>query len=328
MSGPSAGFRALGADRDKMLQMGNKFREEKRDETHAARLLLMTVMLLAAAVGSYCLMMHAWFHVLHYSSMRFGIIVLFLLGLGCGCTGGSYKRVMGKDSLTMRVVGVLVLQATLLALVFGFHLYVQHLVFYFKYQEMRTYTNVAAAQQSGGFRDGSMFLFTEDSHLDSMRGVGYQSRWTGNTYCVAPIIDPTMTEANLISFWAVGENCCGKRASFRCDSGEDYFVRTGLALLRADEIVRPWMSWATSGDIYDYYLEAIKLQEAEYVTQANKKPILLRWISNPIALKDSYFQAATTSLWNLSLAYVLVLTAICFVTSRWLMSKRLSRGQV
>merc|ERR1719183_2256106 len=87
-------------------------------------------------------------------------------------------------------------------------MYYKHLVYYLRYTEMRTYSNVGGSQGVTQFNDGSMFLFTQDSRLDVLRSVGYKSRWTGQTYCVAPVVDSTMTNANHINFWAVGEDCC------------------------------------------------------------------------------------------------------------------------
>merc|ERR1719331_1519030 len=97
---------------------------------------------------------------------------------------------------------------TLVGLFVGFFLYYRLLVYYQHYTDMRTYSNVGGSQPVTQFKNGSMFLFTQDTRLDVMRSVGYKSRWTGQVYCVAPVVDSTMTNANNINFWAVGENCC------------------------------------------------------------------------------------------------------------------------
>jgi len=315
---------ALALDRDKLLQRGSQTNfVPQNDGKDFPRAVLTTLLFVSVCAGFYFVMMWAWFSVYHQSFFKF-ILVFFILALaGGGATLASYKRILGKDRETMRFCGLLAIQATIIALVVGFFIYFGTLVFYFKYKEMRTYTNVGAAQTAGAFRDGSMFLFTEDTRLDPLRAAGYQSRWNGKTYCVAPIVDQTMTTASAISFWAVGENCCSTRANFHCDSGEDFNTRTGLAVLKAEDIVRPYMRWAVKGDAYKFYMEAIQMQEATYATQAASKPVLVRWINDPIKLKDSFYDSAMQSLWDVTLVYFGMLTVACFTASWRFLPKRL-----
>merc|ERR1719181_266254 len=81
-----------------------------------------------------------------------------------------------------------------------------------------------------------MLLWTEDTRLDPMRAVGFKSRWTGQTYCAAPIVDSTMNSANDINYWAVGENCCSARAEFHCDDAADPTTRSALVLLEPEDV--------------------------------------------------------------------------------------------
>lgn len=313
---------ALAVDHDKLLQRGNETILPKNDGKDLPRAVLISLLFVSVNAGFYSVMMWAWFSAYFQSFLKFLIIFLVLLIAGGSTTVASYKRILGKDREMMRFCGLLAIQATFVALVVGFFIYFGSLVFYFKYKEMRAYTNVGAAQNSGAFRDGSMFLFTQDTRLDPMRAAGYQSRWNGKTYCVAPIVDQTMTTAADVSFWAVGENCCSTRGSFHCDSGEDFNTRTGLAVLDAEDIVRPFMRWAVKGDPYKFYLEAIQMQEATYATQATKQPLLVRWVRDPIALKDSFYNSALGKLWDVTLTYFVLLTVACFAASWRFLPKR------
>merc|ERR1719374_318864 len=103
----------------------------------------------------------------------------------------------------------------------GFFVYYQDLVYYERYQELETYTNVGASQSTVEYNDAGAILFTDDTRLDTMRAVGFQSRWNGNIYCVAPIVDGSMGTTTEISWWAVGLDCCNPRQDFRCDDAQD-----------------------------------------------------------------------------------------------------------
>jgi len=174
-------------------------------------------------------------------------------------------------------------------------MYFQHLVYYQRYLEMRTYSNVGGSQSSSQFNDGSMFLFTQDTRLDVMRSVGYKSRWTGETYCVSPVVDSTMTNANEISFWAVGTNCCMARGEFVCEDASDAKTMSALVVLEPEDVVRPFMRWAVAGSVYPRYERSIKLQEAAYAVRAAKKIKMLYWVKDPIQKQNSFYDTAKST---------------------------------
>eukprot|EP00435_Cladocopium_sp_Y103_P009680 s1103_g2.t1 len=178
-------------------------------------------------------------------------------------------------------------------------------------REMRSYTNVAAAQDDAAFPDAYMFLFTEDTRLDIQRAVGYKSRWTGKVYCVAPLVDTTMSAVEPIYYWAIGEDCCEARSDFHCGDAQDPSTRSGLVALKPAKIVRPYMRWAVRGSPYQRFEKAVRLEEATHVTQAAPDPTFIYWSSDPIALKDSFYKEAVHAcvLWSLIYFAVLLVGA-------------------
>merc|ERR1719197_1509067 len=184
-------------------------------------------------------MVLTWFYVYRKSFGWSVFIFLLLIAIGSGISiyGSRFK----SSRLWVVILGVLCILMTFVGLFFGFFMYYRHLVYYLRYKEMRTYSNVGGVQSASQFNDGSMFLFTQDTRLDVMRSVGYKSRWTGQTYCVAPVVDSTMTNANAINFWAIGENCCLARGEFVCSDASDSRTMSALVVLEPEDVVRPFM---------------------------------------------------------------------------------------
>jgi len=285
-------------ERDRLLRRADKNVDLQKfmpsDGKDRARAILLTLGLVAASMVGYVVMMLMWFFVYHDSLAQTVVALIFLLILSVIMCLASTRRALGKERPWLWWLGLLFGLSTLVSLVAGFFLYFRFLCYYWKYAEMRTYTNVAAAQDSSAFSDGSMYLFTEDTRLDPMRAVGYRSRWTGSTYCVAPIVDSTMNNGNDIYYWAIGTDCCNTRAEFHCDDAEDFTARSALVVLEPEDIVRPFMQWAVRGAAYPHYKDAVALQEATFFTKAARSPKLVFWTSNPVAMKDAFYSGART----------------------------------
>lgn len=294
-----------------------------RDGKDRARATLITALMCLFGMVPYVVMILMWFLLYHSSFVQTVVAFATLIAVGALFAFGSTKRALGKDRPWMWWFGLIWNQAAVVGLVVGFFLYYRDLAYYLKYEEMRTYTNVAAAQESTSFGDGSMFLFTEDSRLDSMRSVGYKSRWTGDSYCVAPLVDLVMQQEDEVQYWAVGINCCNARALFQCDDAEDFQTRSALRVLGPEDVARPFMQWAVRGDEYPRYASALALEEAVYNIKASKKPVLVRWTKNPIALKDSFYNSAKDACISVSIGYfVLVLVSVYFVAWKLLPRQR------
>lgn len=306
------------SERDKLLKRADKRTDLSRflpsDGKDRARAILLTGCLAIVAMTPYVLMILLWFFVFHYSFAQTLVACSVLVLVGALFCAASSKRVLSKERVWMWWFGVVWMQATVVGLILGFFLYFRGLAYYWKYEEMRTYTNVGASQASESFGDGGMFLFSEDTRLDAVRAVGYKSRWTGMTYCVAPLVDGAMNQASDIHYWAVGDNCCTPRAEFHCDDAQDFSARSALRVLQPEDVVSPFMRWAVTGSSFSSYQKAVALQEATYATKAALRPTFVRWSRDPVTLKDSSYTTPRDICFKFSICYlVLVVTGVYFI---------------
>lgn len=319
-------------ERDRLLKRANKRIDVQRflpsDGKDRARAILITSGLVSFGMIGYVVMILMWFFIYHSSLADTALAFIFLVVASVLCCALSSKKAMGKDRPWLWWVGVLNGQSTLVAVVIGFFLYFRFLCYYWKYTEMRTYTNVAAAQDASAFSDGSMILFTEDTRLDPMRSIGFKSRWTGSQYCVAPIVDGTMGDGDGIYYWAIGMDCCTGRAEFRCDDAADFATRSALVALEPTDVVRPFMAWAVRGAAYPHYLEAVRMQEATYNTKAAPDPTFVYWTRDPIAMKDTFYSTAKTLAIKLTVVYTLLLIGFTYWISWRLIPKQRREGVI
>lgn len=321
----------LHAERDVLLKRADHrvdaHSTQKDDGKNNARALLWTCGLLLLPSVAYISIMLAWFFTFHDSIAKFLAIFVCCLAASVVVIVLSFRWLTGKARPWLWWVGFFTFQASLAALVIGFFLYYRNLIYYWNYNEMRSYTNVAAAQDDAAFPDAYMFLFTEDTRLDIQRAVGYKSRWTGKVYCVAPLVDTTMSAVEPIYYWAIGEDCCEARSDFHCGDAQDPSTRSGLVALKPAKIVRPYMRWAVRGSPYQRFEKAVRLEEATHVTQAAPDPTFIYWSSDPIALKDSFYKEAVYScvLWSL-IYFAVLLVLSCFTAWRRLVPQRKHAG--
>eukprot|EP00930_Biecheleria_cincta_P034934 TRINITY_DN24074_c0_g1_i1.p1 TRINITY_DN24074_c0_g1~~TRINITY_DN24074_c0_g1_i1.p1 ORF type:complete len:344 (-),score=44.16 TRINITY_DN24074_c0_g1_i1:90-1121(-) len=304
-------------ERDRLLAFANKRIDTQKyrpaDGKDRARAVVWSLPLLLGPVFAFSAVVIAWFFLYHSSIVMFSALVMTLLLVSVGLSLFSFKWISGKERPWLWWAGFFTGQAVFAALVVGFFVYYHYLAYYWKYEEMRTYTNVAAAQDDESFIDGSMFLWTEDTRLDTQRAVGYKSKWTGQTYCVAPLVDTTMSTEAPIYYWAIGEDCCDARSDFQCGDAEDGSTRSALVALEPADVVRPYMRWAVRGSAYDRYLKAVRLEEATYMTKAADNPTFVYWSKDPLALKDSFYTDGVNLCVKVSLCYMLFLMVCVYV---------------
>lgn len=289
------------ASHDSIHKHGNKKHnslesKRKREEEQARAWAFIHAVIMAFVSTLFLgLTLFMWFFIYHWSFL-FSVLWLVVLYIAAfAITIYGVRKVPRRWILCM---GLICFVTIFIGLILGFELYFKSLVYYKKYQEMRMYSNIAASHPVQSFDDGGMFLFTQDSRLDVMRSVGYKSRWTGSTYCVAPVVDSTMSAANDVNFWAVGEECCLARSEFMCGDASLPGTLSALVVLEPEDVVRPFMRWAVQGNYYIRYERAIKLQEAAFADRAARKVKLLWWTQDPLKLQDSfYYDARRTALW-------------------------------
>lgn len=322
-------FRAkqeIHSGRDRLLNQGNRRIDLRKlipgDPKDGTRLMLWTLFLSVASIGPFALMILVWFLFFRSSLPATIALYLVLLGFSGFLAMASTRRALGVDRPWLRWIGYLCAQSATLGLIVGFFVYFRFLVFFLTYEEMRTYTNVAGVQSSSEFDDASAFLFSEDTRVDPMRAVGFKSRWTGDVYCVAPVVDSTMTAVNSINFWVAGVNCCPPRASFHCDDADDFQAKGALVWLDPAELVSPYMKWAVQGSDFSHFQEAISVQQATYYTQSSPVTKFLRWSKDPMKLKNTYYETAKKYCLYIGLGYFAsLLVATSFIAMRFLPRK-------
>jgi len=262
----------------------------REDEAAKAWSALHALIMSFVCISFFIVMLLMWFFVWRRSFG--GAICIFLSCLGGSAAMCIYGRGNREKRFWIIMMGCICVVCTFIGLIFGFFMYFRYLVYYERYLEMRTYSNVGGSQSVTEFNDGSMFLFTQDTRLDVMRSVGYKSRFTGEVYCVAPVVDSTMTAADNINFWAVGSDCCLARGEFMCNDAQDAKTMSALVVLEPEDVVRPFMKWAVAGSVYPRYERAIKLQEAAYATRQARRIKMLFWVKDPIAYQNSWHDSA------------------------------------
>jgi len=319
-------------ERDKLLKRaGQKVDTQKHqtdDGKDRARALLMSFMLLLSPLVTYTFVTLAWFKIFHDSILGFMVVFASMILICIIISVFSLKWVSGKDRPWLWWLGFFGGQGAIAALFVGFFLYYRYLVYYYRHDEMTAFTNVAPAQDDKAFLDASMFLFTEDARLDVQRAVGYKSRWTGDTYCIAPIVDQTMTSGAPIYYWAVGTNCCESRASFSCDDAADTTTRSALVALEPEDIVRPYMKWAVRGSEYERYSRAMFLETATYLTEAAPEPTFVYWTKDPYGKKADYWGEAISLCFEASAAVFALLLVWIYLAAWKLVPKQNLPGVV
>jgi len=209
-------------------------------------------------------------------------------------------------------LGMLCTAAIVAGIAAGMFNYYKYLLFFFSYSDMKKYTNVPASAHAAGFSDAGMILFTTDSAVDSTAAVGFQDPSQGGTvFCVAPISDAAMGKNDLISFFAVGENCCEERAHFECDGAGDGGAKSGLVMLDVEKLVSSTVaSFIADNAAKAAYDSAIKLQSAVFGTGSAKTSIFVRWTKDPVAMQDGY--------WNKAFSLCVTESVLYLVISMWM----------
>lgn len=323
---------ALQSNNDKLLKRANRATDWEaimNDPKDRARVICYAVILSLGGFIGFALMIALWFKVYNYSSSQLAAGFFFLIAIGCFVVIASRPKVFGKDRPALRLLGYLFVLSTLVGFLIGFSMYFNSLSYYYKYGQLRSYTNVAASQNPLGFRDGGMMLWTEDTRLDTMRSVGYKSKQDGQIYCVAPIIDGSMSLTASISYYAIGENCCGARGEFECDDATIPTVRASLVLLQPKDVVSSWMTWAGPASDYPKYEAAVALQQATYSVASNSNVKLVRWVVDPLKVRATlYDQPARTVSWIAAVYYFLLLAVTGYLAVIYIVRPRRLQDQM
>lgn len=185
-------------------------------------------------------------------------------------------------------IGFLGAIAGVLGLSVGIIIHYEWMLFWRKYSKMMKYSNVAASQPALQFEDAGSLLFTEGSTLDKTRAVGYRDIRSSKTLCLAPVVDGQMSQDDPITYYAVGEDCCGWRASFTCDDAAKS-ARGGLLILHPSSLVSSSMEWIVD-EVFDFksFAKAVDLQKSVFATSTAENFRYIRWFKDPEQRIDAY----------------------------------------
>jgi hypothetical protein len=229
----------------------------------------------------------------------------------------------------VKYLGLLCFLAAIFGFASGWYNHYKNMVYYYTYNSLRKYTNVAGSEPPAEFGDAGMVLFTGDTHIDTTRAVGYKNAADGgNMYCVAPIMDSHQGGADPITFWAVGVNCCEPRAHFVCDDAGDGGAKSGLLLLDKEFLVPEDMEWAIEGmgEARSAFEEPMRLEQAAFGTVAAKQTTLVRWAKDPNKFKDEYKHKGMKVILYGVATYAVISLALALFVSWTLKPKRVGRS--
>lgn len=212
------------------------------------------------------------------------------------------------------VLSVSLLVALGLAVLLGHFSYVHYMREYSWMTTGRHYTNMTAVTPAAARSDASWLHFKNDSYVDTSRSVGFRqgvAYGTGSTFCAAPVMSVTNKEA--VEYWAIGIDCCLKRATFTCD---DATTPGAFSAIVVPGSVLPGVGWMGQ-DLLPFY-RAVKMAEATYDLASANRPLLIRWVSDPKAVQATLWRNGTMVLWAGTLAELLIaiILACCLPQKR------------
>jgi hypothetical protein len=162
--------------------------------------------------------------------------------------------------------------------------------YYHKYVALNEYSNVLPTAPVTSVLDAGVLHFSSSSFLDTQRSTAFMSFTSpGITFCVAPVLDATFTSTDEVGIWAVGMNCCGKRASFYCDDA-DKGSTSAVVLLPAKEVLPEWITnLGVANNHYADYMAAIKLASASFGVSLANEIRFVHWKADTQAFVDAFY---------------------------------------
>lgn len=156
--------------------------------------------------------------------------------------------------------------------------------------------NVLPSEPAAAFASAGSIIFADEARVDPSKAVGYKDT---DVYCVAPVASDAPMDA--VQFWAAGMNCCGARDSFVCDDAWNPKAHAGV-------IIRNDTKWSMMHeDVHAKYTKAVKLAEVTYSIASAKKPVFVRWVSNPNQVELNIWRAGMGVL----LAAIIIAALFC-----------------
>lgn len=138
------------------------------------------------------------------------------------------------------------------------------------------YSNVLPSEGVASHSDAGKIVWAASTKVDTTKSVGYRDKFT---YCVAPVVDES--DMSKVGYWAAGYDCCSARGQFWCDDA-------GFPMAFGSV---PFVEPVLLGNSHDGFHEAIKMAEAVYGIHADKSPMLVRWVEDPVYTEQMFMYA-------------------------------------
>lgn len=273
-----------------------------------------TVFLTLAAIAMYAFQLWLWWYVYKTS---FGLVIV----ISGACALCSLALMALPEMKTVVFVfGVFCFQAVVVGTLIGFICYYKDLVYSDAYAGLHTYTNVNAAVLPARYADAGAILFTKSTFLDISHSAGFKHKWDGHMYCVAPVVDSTMTNTDVIRYYAVGVNCCTPRGEFTCGDASNANANAAVALLDDDLLGSKPMPWLIGHDP-SVYLSAVQMHQSYFTMPTANDVKFVSWSLDPMALIDGFTSDAAKIVWYFSIPYA-CLVALAACISSWLLKPK------
>jgi hypothetical protein len=226
--------------------------------------------------------------------------IVWLASIACVALAAMFmsmppSRIWGNWYL---LLGMLCLVAVLAGNICGMYNYSEYMLQYWAYNQNRSYTNVLPSEPAAAHADAGKIEFAASARIDTTKAVGYKS---GETYCVAPVMDETQTSR--VEYWAAGIGCCKQRADFSCDQAADPTAHSGVVILDSN-------SFFTSS--HDFFKLAVKQAEAQYDIVSAPEPLFVRWVAKPEEIQDMFYTYGIGYLLVSVFVYLLISTVLGF----------------
>lgn len=228
-------------------------------------------------------------------------VVVFFGALATG-EGSAWER--NYPSTTLFIP--LGIGTALLPLYIGVKIFVAVYAPYYLAVSGRNYKDVPPTGKSAVYADAGIIRFTDDAALDTSRAFGFKGE--DFTYCVAPVVSRTAavhpdSGGPKVSFWAVGQDCCGNRRDFECDGAGETEVKNAFTVndLEKDALTKILVP-RTSKPMYLKAVEAAKALH-NLKSEDDDNIILLRWAADPEDILE---------VWHNRAKLAVVISCVCY----------------
>jgi len=235
-------------------------------------------------------------------------VVVLYGAIGTG-EGSAWER--GYPSTTFLVpIGI---GSVLLPLYIGVKIFVGIYAPYYLAVSGRHYENVSPLVKTAVYADAGVIRFTSDATLDTARSFGFKA--DDFTYCAAPVVSKSAavhpdSAGPMVSFWAVGKDCCGNRREFECDGAGETEVQNAFTV---SELEKDWLTkLLVPRTSRPMYLKAVEAAKAIHNLQSENddKIILVRWASQPEKILEVWHNRAIIAVIISCITYAVIITVL------------------